>query len=194
MKLSEVEERTEEVEDSLLNDLLGDVEESPAAGNPGFDVTSLFNNEEEAKEFFTRLPMHILNVWANNDKVLHIVCPAGTAGVIKSMVDTSEIPGLEPDFVPIFAQLKDSIQYTEAEGETGIRLITLKQAINSREIISLHEWAHSVKLYDQIRARNLVIQPTMEELRMLALLDILLESKNDSKKIVAASRIPASIR
>ena len=104
------------------------------------------------------------------------------------------LPGLEPDFVPIFAQLKDSIQYTEAEGETGIRLITLKQAINSREIISLHEWAHSVKLYDQIRARNLVIQPTMEELRMLALLDILLESKNDSKKIVAASRIPASIR
>lgn len=192
----EVQKRTEEEEDILLNELLRDAPKEQEKGSD-FDLASLFENEEEATEFFLQLPTHLLNLWANNDRVIHIIAPSEEAcSAVKSLLDNASIPGMQPELAQIYTTLKDSIQYSANPTERGIRLITLKTAINVQEVISAHSWANDpkVNIYEALRNRNFVIQPTMQELRMLLLIDTLLEIRENSSRIVVPGRVPSMVR
>jgi hypothetical protein len=191
-------DRTEEEEDNLLNELLEDAEVEAPQLVGEFDLTSLFSSHDEALQFFQQLPMHILNLWANNDKVIHIISPEGSSASVRSVVENSNIPGLQAELVEVYEKLKSSIQYTEHPEEKGIRVITLKQAINTQELLSVHYWANDpkVELYDVLRKRNLLVQPTMEELRMLVLFDTLLEIREaaSNRILVPGGRLPNMVR
>lgn len=188
--------RTEEQENSLLDDLLEDVPEQPTEVNE-FDLASLFESQDEALQFFQQLPTHILNLWANNDKVIHIITPPGASAAVKAVVDRATLQNLQTELAQVYSVLKEMIQYSEHPEEKSVRIITLKQAINAQEIMSVHSWSNDpkIELYEALRKRNLVIQPTMEELRILALVDTLLEIRENSTRVVVPNgRLPNIVR
>ena len=198
--IEEIEMRTEEQESSILDELLEDAPEVPETVSE-IDLTSLFTNQEEALQFFNQLPMHIMNLWANNDKVIHIITPIGASKAVKTVVDTSNVPGLPNDLIQVYEALRETIQYSEHPEEKNIRVITLKQAINSQELLSVHSWANDnqIEIYDALKKRNLLVQPTMEELRILLLIDTLLEIREAASSRVIlpgmpSGRLPSKVR
>lgn len=178
--------------DSLLDDLLSDEPQSVVS------LSNIFESEEQSNEFFSQLPMHIMQLWANNDKVIHIISPTGTSEAIKSVLDNATLQGVAPELMQVFLTLKEQIKYSENPEETQIRVITLKQAINAHELMAVHMWAGdpSINLYSALDKRKLTVQPTMEELRMLLLVNTLLDIReaNSAGKVVSASRIPSIVR
>ena len=178
-------------EDDLLGELLDD---TPAAD---FPLVTLFNNEEEFEQFKQQLPMQIMQLWANNDKIIHIVTPVGAGDAVKNLINTLQVfePGTQLE--QVFEQLKSIIQYSEDAEESKLRLITLKQHINIQEVLSIYQWVYNpkVNIHEEIAKSKLVIQPTMEELRILYLIDVLLTIReNNSTKVVPASMLPPAIR
>lgn len=185
--------------DSLLDELLADTPSEFSVD----DVAEIFPNREEADNFFSQFPMAIMNYWANNDKIIHIVTPVGFSEKVKSLILNTKIEGVPELLQNTFDQLKSIIQFAEVPDEQYIRVITLKQAINAQELMSAYQWSNSVgfnrgtDLYDELNKRGLVIQPTMEELRILSLIDLLLDVRtNAASKIInpSGSRIPAILR
>lgn len=190
----------EKIEEISIDDILSeDIKEQQ--GNV-YDLSTLFDNEEQENDFFSRLPKTILDLWANNDRLVHFVVPVGAANTLKKRVDELTVPDMNSDLERILDDLRRTIQYSESEEENCFRVITLKQLVNLKEVLSAHSWASNpdVQLYDKLSSSGLVVQPTMEELRILLLIDTLLSIRipqimnEQNNKIVTTSRMPPSLR
>lgn len=180
-------ENTENRDETLLDELLKDDIE-----NETEDIGKLFDNEDEKNKFLEQFPSYLIGLWAQNDKIIHIVTPTGVSEAMKTAINNINVP-LQKELQPVYEQLRDAIQYNEMAEETGIRIITLKQIINITEVFTAHSWASDpqVDLYEVLNKRNLTIQPTMEELRLLLLIDTLLEIReNQQNKVVAVTGMP----
>ena len=160
------------------------------------ELKNLFENEEEMENFFVTLPVKVVGAWAENDYLLQIVCPPGYKDAIKERIESEDPKQILQDdrLVKVFQNIMKNVTYVETGNASGIILNTLRQGIAVDEVLSAHSWAntHDVQLYEFLKRRNLRIHPTMEELRILALLDMLLDIREmrDAAKVLPASRIP----
>ena len=157
---------SENRDETLLDELLAD-----DIDNEATDITKLFENEDEKNKFLEQFPSYLIGLWAQNDKIIHIVTPTGMSNAVKENINKIAVP-LQQELQPVYEQLRDAIQYNEMAEETGIRIITLRQIISVTEIFTIHSWAGDpqIELYEALNKRNLTIQPTMEELRLLLLI------------------------
>jgi hypothetical protein len=155
-------------------------------------LIDLFNSKEDADQFIAELPTHVLNLWANNNRIIHIITPPGVTPAIKSIFNTADMPGVQGELEKVYISLKDSIQYSEDEEVKEVKIITLKQAIAGQELISVHGWVNdpTINLYEALRKANLTVQPTMEELRLLALVNTLLDIRESQNSKLVIPRKP----
>lgn len=189
--MSEMLEQNTNSEEELLNELLGERTE-------GSSSHSFFDTEEELEQFKRQMPSSMINLWANNDKIIHIVCPPGLSTEVKALFDSLSLPeGANQQLGQLLEQLKSIIQYSEDPGESRFSIVTLKQSISMQEVMSIYQWSYDPKIniHENISSSGLIIQPTMDELRMLYLMNLLLDIREkNSTRVVPATMLPSAIR
>lgn len=180
--------------DGLLESLMEPLEDSVEE----FDLSTLFTKtentsaQEECDRFFGELAINVVNLWGENDKIIHIVCKPGSSYHVKKAFNEADLSRLTPDFQGYYKELIKEIEWSEQPGVETIQIITIKQAIRSQEVIAAHTWVSdpSMGYYDVLRQKGLLIQPSMAELRMLVLLDALLDARERKPKILAGTAMP----
>lgn len=179
-----------------LDDLLtGEPVSTPTVSESLKKIENLFDSPEKAQEFPQQAVQLIVNAWAINDRIVQITTKPGYAEDVKRVIKEAKLDHLVAPLNDIASQLIDIIVFLEKEEEPSISITSLKQQLELQEILSMQNYANSPenKMYETIRNDfGLMIQPTDSEIRLMLLMDVLLDmrEKRNKNKIVTATNLP----
>lgn len=183
--------------ENLLEDVTSTSGDTAEQASTVISVDNLFASPEEKLNWTHNFIQAVLAAWSNNDRVIQVFVKSGYAALLKEFVASEEVASIAGQLSQIYQKLVEGIEFTDEGESTEIKMRTLKQHLSVEEIIAVQTWANNprIKLHETLAQARLIIQPTTEELRLLALLDTLLDirEKNQSN-LVVPGRLPTGIR
>jgi len=176
---------------SLLDELLQDNEPDMSP------LLACFKDAEEMEDAMRNISIQVINAWGANDRLIRIECPIGVGDLIRYKLSKAEMGNLQP----IYNDLKKDIRFQEYDpdvtgGTRTIRMFTFKQDMMVNEIISMYGWANDpkVNLYGKLKEAGYDIRPSMEELRLMYLINIVLDMREKGQTIVTPSFVPRNLK
>jgi len=168
----------------LLDDLLKE--------SPPVNLADLLGDEEKVQQTLHELARVIISTYLESDQVTTVRVAPGYGEALKTAMTSAEVIQRLGEVSQIYLQLVERIQVVEVDGEQRVSVETLRERLLPAEVATVQRWAAENDLAKEFEKRGAIFLPTTAELRLLFLMDILLEMR--SPRVQTVSRLPLAVR